>query len=129
MFMPHLQVSLDTFSRRFFRELFARLGPKFVLVFDNVQDAPAGSPFLEIVAAAANEIPIDGHLILISREKAVAEFSHHRARRGMAEIGWDDLRFRRDEAAALLALLGSEPSAAKLNRSCKSVKGGWPVSF
>jgi ATP/maltotriose-dependent transcriptional regulator MalT len=124
MFMPHLQVSLDTFSRRFFRELFARLGPKFVLVFDNVQDAPAGSPFLEIVAAAANEIPIDGHLILISREKAVAEFSHHRARRGMAEIGWDDLRFRRDEAAALLALLGSEPSAAKLNEIMQ-VSQGW----
>ncbi len=69
-------------------------------------------------------MPAGGHLVLISREKAVAAFSHHRARRRMAEIGWEDLRFRRDEVAALLALLGSEPSAAKLSEIMQ-VSQGW----
>jgi len=124
LFTPQLQSGLDAFCRRFFRELFARLGPGFVLVFDNVQDGPAQSPFLDIVALAADELPVDGRMVLIGRERAAAAFSHHRARRNMTEIGWDDLRFRRDEAAALLALLGSEPSAAKLSEIMQ-VSQGW----
>ena len=63
---------LAGFTRRYFRELFARLGDDAVLVLDNCQDA-AGETFHQILREACQQIPSNGQIIVLSRVMPPAE--------------------------------------------------------
>ena len=67
LFSPEFQNNLSTFTRLYFRELFARLTPPFALVFDNYQEVPDQSRLHEVLRAGLEEIPAGGCVIIISR--------------------------------------------------------------
>ena len=54
---PEYTGDLAAFSRGYFRELFARLGSHFVLVFDNYQEVPPHSRFHEVMREGLAEVP------------------------------------------------------------------------
>ena len=49
VFRPEYLGGLGAFTRKFFESLFDRLGPSFLLVFDNYQEIPADSEFQELM--------------------------------------------------------------------------------
>ena len=92
---------LDGFSRRYFREFFARCPEDSVLVFDNFQDVPQQGAIPRALSAAIVEIPEKVNLVCISRTDPPLEFSRHIANEAITQIGWEQLRLTSDEAYAI----------------------------
>ena len=109
---------LTGFTRRFFRELFIRLGPDAALVLDNCQDA-ADETFHRILRDASEEIPQGTSIFALSRSTLPDELTRNVANRRVYEIGWDDLRLTQTETQEI-AHLGLD-AAATLHRQCD----GW----
>lgn len=114
----HYLPDLAEFARRFFRDLFARLGAQAVLVLDNCQDA-AGETFNLILREACEEIPHGTSLIAISRSTLPGELSRHVANQRVHAIGWDALQLTPNETRDI-AKLGTEETQS-LHKQCE----GW----
>ena len=67
---PSIGSSSARSARSYFRELYDRLKPPFVLVFDNYQDVPAESVLHEVMREAVAELPSKGRTIFVSRSPA-----------------------------------------------------------
>lgn len=101
-FEPEFMAGIPAFSRRFFRDLFARLNAPFVVVFDNYQDVARESPFHEILKEGLSEIPRAGRAVVVSRTEPHPAFSRFGADRHLVRMDWRQLRFTEDETLALL---------------------------
>ncbi len=110
--------NLAGFTRRFFRDLFARLGAEAVLVLDNCQDA-AGESFHVILREACEEIPQGAYLIAISRTTQPNELVRHSANQRVRDIGWDALQLTPSETRDIAKL--SKEETQTLHNQCE----GW----
>jgi ATP/maltotriose-dependent transcriptional regulator MalT/DNA-binding SARP family transcriptional activator len=99
LFTDEYRRDLAGFGRRWFREFFARLPAGAVVVFDNVHEAEGRA---EARAAVLEEIPVGVNVILVSRLEPPSAFARMVANQTLARIGPEELRFTREEAAALL---------------------------
>ena len=109
---------LTGFTRRFFRELFARLGTNAVLVLDNCQDA-AGEAFHLILREACEELPDGACVLFLSRSIRPDELTRHLANRRVLEIGWNELRLLPTETREIANL--SAAHAQTFHDQCE----GW----
>src|SRR3990170_94811 len=108
---PEYFLGIQTFTRRYFEDLYARLTPPSysaskkgsggIIVIDNYQDA-SGPAFNEMTAQALEVIPEGINVIIISRTEPPAQLSRLRAGRKMRVIGWDDIRFTVEETKGML---------------------------
>jgi len=128
-FAPEFMPGLEVFARRFFGDLFAQLSPAFTIVFDNVQDAPEDSAFSTILREGLSELPAGGHALLISRSEPPANFSRFLARREMALMGWEALRFTQAEVKGLLQLTGRDTQFQDQIENVCSVTQGWAAGI
>ena len=94
------------FTRRWFREFFARLAPGSVLVFDDFHDARTGHDERAAFAAGLEEIPAGITVVATSRGDPPRQFARLVARRAIGRLDAEALRFTRDEAGALLRAAG-----------------------
>lgn len=124
-FAPAFLPGLEVFARRFFRDLFAQLPSPLLIVFDNVQDAPPDSAFYDVLREGLFELPPGSHAILISRSEPHATFSGLLAKREMALIGWEDLRFTTTEVEQLFGLFGQKARFRDRAQNILSVTQGW----
>lgn len=125
---PGIRVGLAAFTRRYFRELYARLDPPFLLVFDNYQDVPEDAKLHEIVRDACLELPTGGHVILISRRSLSPAIARLIANGEISGIDWDELQLTDEEAREIAALHGrhlSVVAAADLNKRV----GAWAAGL
>lgn len=99
LFTDECRRDLAGFARRWFREFFARLPAGTVVVFDNLHEAEGAA---DARAAVLAEIPVSVNVILVSRLEPPAAFARLVANQTLARIGPEELRFTREEAAALL---------------------------
>ena len=114
LFSPEFQTNLSAFTRRYFRELFARLTPPFALVFDNYQEVPDQSRLHEVLREGLEEIPAGGCVIIISRRNPPTSMARLRANQRMEVIDPDALKLTRAESDALVKLRGQElPESAR----------------
>src|SRR5207253_2543083 len=100
---PEYMPDLGGFTRRYFRSLFQGLPQPCVLVLDNVQDAPEGSPFSAVMRDALAELPQGANAILVSRAEPPAEHARLRASQVLAELGAEELRLTEAEASHIAA--------------------------
>lgn len=107
---PEYLPDLGGFTRRWFRALCQGLPQPSVLVFDNVQEAPQGSPLALLLREALGELPASTHALLLSRSEPPAEHARLRASRTLAELGWPEQRLTAPEAVHIAAD-GRAPSA------------------
>ena len=100
---PEYHAGLLAFTRRYAQELYARLKPPFVIVFDGYHEVPASSPLHEAMREALRELPPGGRAIVVSRNDPPSTLARLRANRQLAHIGWDELRLTRAETASVAA--------------------------
>ena len=100
---PEYMPDLPGFTRRFVRSMCAGLPQPFVLVLDNVHEAPEASPFGAVLRDALAELPEGINAILVSRAEPPAEHARLRASQGIVELGWDELRLSDAEATHIAA--------------------------
>jgi hypothetical protein len=122
---PELRGGLEAFSRRFFREFFARCRPPFVLVLDNFQDAGDVEAFQTAVRIAVEEMPAGGRAIAVSRRAPPHAFARLRASQAVHLVEWDELRLTAREAEAVVRQLrGAALSRAEV-QELNAAADGW----
>jgi ATP/maltotriose-dependent transcriptional regulator MalT len=75
-----------------------------VLVFDNYQDVPEGSPFDEIILNGLSSVPDGLNIILISRKDPPPVFVRLQANQFMKILGWGELRLTLKESTGMARL-------------------------
>ncbi len=108
---PEYIPGLFVFTRRYFENPYARLGPGSVLVFDNCHMAPPGSLFHEVVRDALSLLPEGVNAILLCRSDPPREFARLRGHRLMDVIGWKELRLTPEETEGMSRLPPFEAGA------------------
>lgn len=127
LFKPEYQRDLGGFTRRFFREFFARLPVGAVLVFDNFQEARVGAELRQLLAEAMGEIPKGVNVLVLSRGDPLPEFARLEASQCLVRIGWEALRFTLEEARDLLA--GGDAPEARAVEAVHSRADGWAAGL
>ncbi len=114
LFTSEYHADTSAFARRYFRTLYARLRPPFVMVLDNYQEVSRHSAFHSVVLDAVAELPPDGCIFIISRGEPPPGMVRLRANRVLQLLGWRDLRLTRPESDAIVSLWGRTMSEEHL---------------
>ena len=123
LFTAEYQSNLPTFTRRYFRELFARLAPPFALVFDNFQEVPSQSRLHEVLRHGLEELPAGGCVIFVSRRDPPTSMARFRANQRMEVLDPDDLKLTREETAALAQLRRPELDDTQIDKLYEKTQG------
>ncbi len=125
------RAGLSGFSRRFFQELFTRLPPGAVLVFDNVEQAPPESGAWHAALADGLElIPPGTNVLFLSRGAPLPALSRHRARREVELVGFEELRLTAPESEEVArAILGREALGDEAARRVFHMADGWAAGL
>jgi len=91
-----------TFARRYFEDLSVRLGPHFLLVFDDYHTIPATAPFHAVFRAGLASLSPDLHAVVLSRTDSPPAFASMVAQNTLRIVGRRDLRMSIHESAQLL---------------------------
>ncbi|HSQ82389.1 MAG TPA: BTAD domain-containing putative transcriptional regulator [Casimicrobiaceae bacterium] len=111
-FGPEYATDLPAFARRYMRALFALFPQRSLLVMDNFHEAPATAAMRHAFGEGLRELPAGVNVVCVSRAPPPPELARLSADQAIAFIGWEQLRFDPDEAAALTAGAGIETSVA-----------------
>jgi DNA-binding SARP family transcriptional activator len=126
-FTPEYLHDAAGFSRRFFRELFARLPAGATLVLDNYQEVDATQRFHQLVADAVVEVPAERTLVVVSRRDPPDCYARLFANENVAVVDWDELRLTEEEALAIAAQRG-ETDAERV-RALHAQADGWAAGY
>ncbi len=123
---PEYLRDLPGFTRRFFRELFARLSEECLVVLDNCQEA-ASETFSQVLRDAVSEVPEGICMVAISREQVPGALARLAAVHQVALLDWSALRLNEDEALGIIARAGvGEPPSF---RDLYTRSGGWAAGL
>ena len=105
---------LASFSRQFFRQLFAQAKAPVALVLDSLHRVPPESPLHAVLEAAFSQIPKHCCVLVTSRREPPAALARLRVTGEMVCIGADNLYFDAAELAQFAKARGHalEPQAA-----------------
>jgi LuxR family maltose regulon positive regulatory protein len=117
------EYALDVFTRGFFAELCARLRAPTILVFDNCQEAPPGSPFEVVLREALQELPDGTSAVLVSRQEPPGCLARLRAHELLHVVPAEELKLTTREAAEIARLRGYTMSAAAAAAACDRLHG------
>lgn len=120
---PEYLKGIPVFTRRCFEELFRRLKPPTIIVFDNCQEAPLQSGFYEMMAHALDAIPGEFQVFMLSRRDPPPQLSRLRANNKLLCLGWDEIRFTREESGELLKRRGRRISDESLTLVQEKTQG------
>lgn len=116
------------FTRRFFRELFARLPAGAALTLDNYQEVPAERPFHEILVTALDEVPPGALLVVVSRRDPPDCYTRLIANENVALIDRESLTLSVDETRRIALTRAedlTEDEVTHLHAQC----GGWAAGL
>ena len=102
LFTPEYLADAPGFARRYFRQLFARLDKRSVLVFDNFQELSSTSPVHQFIAVAIEEAPEGICIMILSRLDPERDYIRSTANGSLARMDWHQLNLTEDEAGAVL---------------------------
>ncbi len=109
---PEYMLGIPTFTRRYFEELYSRMKVPSLLVIDDYQEAaaphssPPGAGFHECIATAVSGVPEGITVVVLSRTPPPEEFARLRAQGRLVQLGWEDLKFSREETGFLTEAKG-----------------------
>lgn len=105
-FSPEYGADVGSFSRRFFRELFALAKGPLALVMDNLHEVPPESMLHSVLEAAFNQIPKGCCVVVTCRSEPPASFARLRVTGEMTCLGWQELRVNPEELRQIAEMRG-----------------------
>jgi len=114
---------IASFSRGFFRQLFARAKAPLALVLDNLRAVPLESGLHAVLEAAFSQIPKNCLVMVTSRSDAPASFARLRVTGEMVCVGSDDLHLDVEELAGIAKLRGYALAADAVPQLHKRTQG------
>ena len=122
---PERWLQLGLFTKQYFRELYSRLKPPFVVVLDNYQDAPDYSRFHEVVCDGLSEMPEGGRAMVVSRSEPPAQFARLRASQYIDVVERDVLTLTQTEVGGLIRLNGRKNLPRETAQQLYDQTSGW----
>ena len=122
-------MGVPEFSRNFFSELYSRLNPPAVLVFDNYQEVQEEAPLHGSIIEGLARIPDGLTCILVSRTNPLSPYLRLKANRQMAVIGWQDLRFTVDEFRQIASSYSDTEPSVDVVSQLHERTDGWIAGF
>ncbi|TVM00743.1 MAG: hypothetical protein CV080_06505 [Candidatus Kuenenia stuttgartiensis] len=108
---PEYQQSIPLFTKRYFEELYSRLTSPWIIVFDNIQDAPVNSLFHKTLTSSLDIIPDGISIIAVSRNDPPPHYASISANNKSHLIGREEVRFTMKESKEIL-LVGAKKRIA-----------------
>ena len=124
---PEHLADVPGFARRFWRDLFERLGAPSVLVLDNFQDAGTAAVFHDIVRIAIENAPQGITIVVVSRTAPDESFSLANANRMLTLIEWESLKLTREESRKIARLFA--PVDDEVLDELHDRSGGWAAGL
>ncbi|MDR4487539.1 MAG: hypothetical protein R3B83_08450 [Nitrospirales bacterium] len=103
-FTPEFLLGLQTFTRRFFEQLYARFKSPSLLIFDNYHLLPEHHSIHEVIKTGLEVIPTGLTVMILSRLSPPSSLVRLIANQMVHGISNDALRLTQDETADLIAL-------------------------
>jgi ATP/maltotriose-dependent transcriptional regulator MalT len=94
---PEYMADVPGFTRRFFRELWAKVPLPAVLALDNYHEFPDDAGLHSMLPIALAEFPVGATLIVIIRSEVPPNFARERTHNRIGYIKWEDLRLTFEE--------------------------------
>ena len=124
---PEYLPDLRGFARRFFRALYARLGPQALLVLDNFHEVPEAPAFLSIVLEAFEQLPEGLNVIVLSRTEPPPACAALLASETIALLDGDELQLTLAETTAIVRKRGVANDA--LAEALHARSNGWAAGL
>ena len=122
---PEFLGGVLAFARHYCQNLYKRLDPPFILIFDNYHEVPEESSFHEVIRAGVNELPKDAHVIFISRLEPPPILARFRANEIMESIGWNELQLSEEESEGIIKLKGGKSLSIDQLNMLHNKTQGW----
>ena len=127
-FSPEFAADLESFSRRYFRELFSRVRQPFVVVLDNYQAVGIPSVLHDAICNGLEEIPKGCAVIMTSRTEPPGMLARLRANQVLELIDAEQLRLSQDEIRDVVELRGQTLSDDALESLYRKTQG-WAAAI
>ena len=118
---------IQAFTRRWFRELFARFANLATIVLDNFQEPPRTLNFIGVMTAAIEEVPAGKQIIVISRCEPFSPYARFVANKALARVDFDELKLSIDETRRIA--IGEQPLDESVIRELHEQAGGWAAGL
>ena len=98
---PEYMADVPGFTRRFMRELWAKVPLPAVLVLDNYHELPDDAGLHSMLPVVLAECPVGTTIIVISRNEVPPNFARERMYNRIGPIKWEDLRLTFEETMTI----------------------------
>jgi LuxR family maltose regulon positive regulatory protein len=126
---PEYLQGIPTFTKRYFENLCSRLALPFLIVFDNYHHVPAESGFHEMIRDALSVIPDGVRVIVNSRGTPPPSLATLTAYRKLQSIGWEDLKFDRNEISGFFKSEQHTKGSKELIDQVENLTTGWAAGL
>ncbi len=114
---------IPEFTKKYFEDLYSRLGKPSVIVFDNYQAVPSDPAFHNAIYQGLEELPDEIRCIVISRDAPPLEMSRMKINNTITMVGWKDLAFDINETKELARLMQKSFPSAHLKEIHRKTQG------
>lgn len=118
---------IQGFSRRWFRELFARFANLSTIVLDNFHETPEDSVFHCVMTAAIEEAPPGKQIIVISRSEPLLLYARFVANKALALVDFDELKLSIEETRRIA--IREQPLDESVILQLHEQAGGWAAGL
>ena len=126
---PEYFHTISLFTKRYFEELFSRVKPPYVIVFDNYQEVPVNSIFHTMIIQGIEAIPEGITIMVISRNEAPPPFARLHANNRMHLLGWNEIKFTVEETKEIAQMKTQKRLPDKAIRELHAKTGGWAAGL
>lgn len=119
------QTGIETFTRRFFEQLFSWLKPPCIIVFDNYERISTDSSLHTVVSEALQTLPEEVSLFVTSRQPPPAAFARLQASQNFSWIDDNALRLTEEEAYSIAQIHSKQPLGKEQLSTIHLISRGW----
>ncbi len=124
-FTPEYRAGLNAFTRRYFQELYSRLKPPFILVFDNYQQVAANAALQEVLKDGLDGLPVGGNVMVLSRSAPPPAFARFLASGDLEILDGEALKLTLEEFCGIARLRGQNRLPAGMLQQLYARTQGW----
>ena len=128
-FTSEYRAGLPAFTRRYFETLFTRMPSPAMVVFDNYQDIGEDAEFHEVMRSGIKLVPEGIRVLVLSRKEPPSPFVSLKAESLMEHLGWDSIRFTRDEAGEMMRLRANGVVPGEVVKHIHHETKGWAAAI
>ncbi|MGD9187634.1 MAG: BTAD domain-containing putative transcriptional regulator [Desulfobacteraceae bacterium] len=122
-------VGTIAFSRQYFAKLYSQFPKPLILIFDNVTEAGPDADLFTALSGAMDAATDRTYLFFLSRSEPPKTFARYYASNQLALLGWNDLRYTRDETLNFIKWFQPDHTTSIDVDGIHSITDGWPVGI